>query len=86
MVALLNVFFPVVAIAATRSAFQDEKMRSQSMGFICAGLNIVMYGSPLSAMVSSFVTLTYLSKTLYIILSIAVLYYPRFEIKNVAFI
>ncbi|KAJ0233046.1 Bidirectional sugar transporter SWEET17 [Hirschfeldia incana] len=51
VVALLNVLFPVAAIAATRSAFQDEKMRSQSMGFICAGLNIIMYGSPLSAMV-----------------------------------
>ncbi|CAN8275001.1 unnamed protein product [Cochlearia groenlandica] len=49
-VALLNVFIPVAAIAATRSAFKDEKMRSQSMGFIGAGLNIVMYGSPLSAM------------------------------------
>ncbi|XP_024005448.1 bidirectional sugar transporter SWEET17 isoform X2 [Eutrema salsugineum] len=51
VVSLLNVLFPIAAIAATRSAFKDEKTRSQSMGFICAGLNIVMYGSPLSAMV-----------------------------------
>ncbi|CAN8324675.1 unnamed protein product [Cochlearia groenlandica] len=50
VVAVLNVFFPVAAIAATRSAFKNEKTRSQSMGFICAGLNIIMYGSPLSAM------------------------------------
>ncbi|CAH2078941.1 unnamed protein product [Thlaspi arvense] len=54
VVALLNVFFPIAAIVATRGAFKDEKSRSQSMGFICAGLNIIMYGSPLSAMVSSF--------------------------------
>ncbi|XP_010449878.1 PREDICTED: bidirectional sugar transporter SWEET17 isoform X2 [Camelina sativa] len=50
VVAMLNVFFPIVAIVATRSAFEDEKMRSQSIGFISAGLNIIMYGSPLSAM------------------------------------
>ncbi|AEE83666.1 Nodulin MtN3 family protein [Arabidopsis thaliana] len=48
--AMLNVFFPIAAIVATRSAFEDEKMRSQSIGFISAGLNIIMYGSPLSAM------------------------------------
>ncbi|ESQ55878.1 hypothetical protein EUTSA_v10026320mg [Eutrema salsugineum] len=41
----------VVSLLNSRSAFKDEKTRSQSMGFICAGLNIVMYGSPLSAMV-----------------------------------
>ncbi|CAN7132169.1 unnamed protein product [Brassica rapa subsp. narinosa] len=50
VVSMLNVLFPIAAIAATRSAFKDEKTRSQSMGFICAGLNIIMYGSPLSAM------------------------------------
>jgi len=50
VVAMLNVFFPIAAIVATRSAFEDEKMRSQSIGFISAGLNIIMYGSPLSAM------------------------------------
>ncbi|XP_006285439.2 bidirectional sugar transporter SWEET17 [Capsella rubella] len=50
VVGMLNVFFPIVAIVATRSAFEDEKMRSQSIGFISAGLNIIMYGSPLSAM------------------------------------
>ncbi|KAG2315216.1 hypothetical protein Bca4012_066017 [Brassica carinata] len=50
VVAMLNVLFPITAIAATRSAFKDEKTRSHSMGFICAGLNIIMYGSPLSAM------------------------------------
>lgn len=62
VVAMLNVFFPIAAIVATRSAFKDEKMRSQSIGFISAGLNIIMYGSPLSAMVSSFLILPHLSK------------------------
>ncbi|CAN8259087.1 unnamed protein product [Cochlearia groenlandica] len=45
----LNVIFPVISIAGTRSAFGDAKKRSNSMGFICATLNIIMYGSPLSA-------------------------------------
>ncbi|XP_010524542.1 PREDICTED: bidirectional sugar transporter SWEET17 [Tarenaya hassleriana] len=50
LVGMLNVFFPATAIAATRTAFKDEKTRSHAMGFICAGLNIIMYASPLSAM------------------------------------
>ncbi|ESQ48268.1 hypothetical protein EUTSA_v10021447mg [Eutrema salsugineum] len=49
VVLALNVIFPVIAIVGTRTAFGDAKMRSNSMGFICATLNIIMYGSPLSA-------------------------------------
>ncbi|CAN8269223.1 unnamed protein product [Cochlearia groenlandica] len=49
VVLALNVIFPVIAIAGTRIAFGDAKTRSYSMGFICASLNIIMYGSPLSA-------------------------------------
>ncbi|KAG7582214.1 SWEET sugar transporter [Arabidopsis suecica] len=49
VVLALNVCFPVLAIVGTRTAFEDENRRSSSMGFICATLNIVMYGSPLSA-------------------------------------
>ncbi|CAH2053529.1 unnamed protein product [Thlaspi arvense] len=49
MVLALNVIFPIIAIGGTRTAFDDAKMRSNSMGFICATLNIIMYGSPLSA-------------------------------------
>jgi len=63
VVAMLNVFFPIAAIVATRSAFEDEKMRSQSIGFISAGLNIIMYGSPLSAMVSFILNFTSSVKT-----------------------
>ncbi|XP_010548982.2 PREDICTED: bidirectional sugar transporter SWEET17-like [Tarenaya hassleriana] len=50
LVGMLNVCFPATAIAATRIAFREENTRSHAMGFICAGLNILMYGSPLSAM------------------------------------
>ncbi|KAL1223683.1 Bidirectional sugar transporter SWEET16 [Cardamine amara subsp. amara] len=49
MVLALNVIFPAIAIVGTRTAFGDAKTRSNSMGFICATLNISMYGSPLSA-------------------------------------
>ncbi|XP_006298433.2 bidirectional sugar transporter SWEET16 [Capsella rubella] len=48
MVLALNVCFPVIAILGTRTAFGDANSRSTSMGFICATLNIIMYGSPLS--------------------------------------
>ncbi|KAJ0238460.1 Bidirectional sugar transporter SWEET16 [Hirschfeldia incana] len=49
LVLALNILFPAIAIAGTRTAFGDAKTRSNSMGFICATLNIIMYGSPLSA-------------------------------------
>ncbi|KAF8095421.1 hypothetical protein N665_0332s0005 [Sinapis alba] len=49
LVLALNILFPVIAIVGTRTAFGDAKTRSNSMGFICATLNIIMYGSPLSA-------------------------------------
>uniref|UniRef100_A0A1J3CDK9 Bidirectional sugar transporter SWEET n=1 Tax=Noccaea caerulescens TaxID=107243 RepID=A0A1J3CDK9_NOCCA len=49
VVLALNVLFPIIAIGGTRTAFGDAKSRSNSMGFICAILNIIMYGSPLSA-------------------------------------
>ena len=52
LVLALNILFPVIAIVGTRTAFGDAKTRSNSMGFICATLNIIMYGSPLSAIVS----------------------------------
>ncbi|WZZ42675.1 hypothetical protein YC2023_038934 [Brassica napus] len=49
LVLALNVIFPVIMIVGTRTAFGYAKTRSNSMGFICAALNIIMYGSPLSA-------------------------------------
>ncbi|KFK39012.1 hypothetical protein AALP_AA3G189200 [Arabis alpina] len=49
LVLVLNVIFPVIAIVGTRIAFGDAKARSSSIGFVCATLNIIMYGSPLSA-------------------------------------
>lgn len=52
LVLALNVIFPVITIVGTRTAFGYAKTRSNSMGFICAALNIIMYGSPLSAIVS----------------------------------
>ena len=52
LVLALNVIFPVIMIVGTRTAFGYAKTRSNSMGFICAALNIIMYGSPLSAIVS----------------------------------
>ncbi|VVA97904.1 unnamed protein product [Arabis nemorensis] len=49
LVLVLNVIFPVIAIGGTRIAFGDAKARSNSIGFVCATLNVIMYGSPLSA-------------------------------------
>lgn len=56
--------FPVIAIAGTRIAFGDAKARSTSIGFVCATLNVIMYGSPLSAIVS-LSSLFYFDQTIY---------------------
>lgn len=41
------------AVLVTRLALQGE-LRIDALGFICAGLNVIMYASPLSAMVIHF--------------------------------
>ncbi|KAH9765876.1 Bidirectional sugar transporter SWEET17 [Citrus sinensis] len=46
---ILDVGFLGAAIAATRLALEGEA-RIDAIGFMCAGLNIIMYASPLSAM------------------------------------
>lgn len=46
----LDVGFLAAAILVTRLALQGDT-RIDALGFICSGLNIVMYGSPLAAMV-----------------------------------
>lgn len=48
-VGILNLGVPISAILATRLAL-DAEMRIDAIGFVCAGLNIIMYGSPLTAM------------------------------------
>lgn len=50
LVGTLNVGFLVAAILVTRLALKGEA-RIDAMGVMCAGLNIIMYASPLSAMV-----------------------------------
>ncbi|KAJ0035863.1 hypothetical protein Pint_24494 [Pistacia integerrima] len=49
LVGILDVGFLATAILFTRLAFQGE-LRIDALGFICAGVNIIMYASPLSAM------------------------------------
>ncbi|KAL7205293.1 hypothetical protein ACSBR2_018270 [Camellia fascicularis] len=46
---ILNVGFPVAAILVTYLRMQGD-LRIDVIGFMCAGLNIVMYASPLVAM------------------------------------
>ncbi|OMO98104.1 SWEET sugar transporter [Corchorus capsularis] len=46
---LLDVGFLGAAVLVTQLVVQGE-MRINVLGFLCAGLNIVMYGSPLAAM------------------------------------
>ncbi|KAL7205288.1 hypothetical protein ACSBR2_018265 [Camellia fascicularis] len=46
---ILNVGFPVAAILVTYLGMQGD-LRIDVIGFMCAGLNIVMYASPLAAM------------------------------------
>ncbi|KAF5952273.1 hypothetical protein HYC85_010217, partial [Camellia sinensis] len=50
LVGILNVGFPVAAILVTYLRMQGD-LRIDVIGFMCAGLNIVMYASPLAAMV-----------------------------------
>jgi len=50
LVGTLDIGFFVAAILVTRLALQGN-LRIGALGMICAGLNIVMYGSPLAAMV-----------------------------------
>ncbi|KAA8527439.1 hypothetical protein F0562_034846 [Nyssa sinensis] len=49
LVAILDVGLLAAAIVVTRLALQGD-VRIDAIGFMCAGLNILMYGSPLSAM------------------------------------
>lgn len=49
LVALLDVGFPSGVILITRFILHGDT-RIDVIGFLCAGLNIVMYGSPLAAM------------------------------------
>lgn len=50
-VAILDVGFLGAAILITRVVLHGDTVRIDVIGFLCAGLNIVMYGSPLTAMV-----------------------------------
>ena len=52
LVGILDVGFFGVAVMATQLALRGES-RINAVGIMGAGLNIVMYGSPLAAMVSS---------------------------------
>ncbi|KAK2990121.1 hypothetical protein RJ640_014790, partial [Escallonia rubra] len=49
LVGILDVGFLLAAILVTQLALQGGA-RIDAIGFMCAGLNIIMYGSPLSAM------------------------------------
>ncbi|OMO98531.1 SWEET sugar transporter [Corchorus olitorius] len=49
LVGILDVGFLGAAVVVTQLALQGES-RIDAIGFICAGLNIIMYGSPLAAM------------------------------------
>ncbi|KAK3017976.1 LOW QUALITY PROTEIN: hypothetical protein RJ639_002733 [Escallonia herrerae] len=53
LVGILDVGFLLAAILVTQLALQGGA-RIDAIGFMCAGLNIIMYGSPLSAMVRIF--------------------------------
>lgn len=53
LVGVLNIGFPIVVIAISMIALKGD-LRINSIGFVCAGLNIVMCGSPLSSMVRKF--------------------------------
>ncbi|XWS53596.1 hypothetical protein CRYUN_Cryun10bG0014900 [Craigia yunnanensis] len=49
LVGILDVGFLAAVIVVTELALEGET-RIDAIGFICAGLNIIMYGSPLAAM------------------------------------
>lgn len=53
LVGILDVGFLATAILVTRLALQGE-LRTNALGFICAGLSVVTYASPLSAIVILF--------------------------------
>ncbi|KAL2922915.1 Bidirectional sugar transporter SWEET17 [Bienertia sinuspersici] len=50
LVGLLDVVFLTAAIVVPKLALQ-KTYQVDALGFICAGLNVVMYGSPLAAMI-----------------------------------
>ncbi|KAK7809439.1 bidirectional sugar transporter sweet17 [Quercus suber] len=49
LVGILDVGFLAAAVLVTQLALHGET-RIDAIGFLCAGLNIIMYGSPLAAM------------------------------------
>lgn len=53
LVGILDVGFLAAAVLVTGLALHGQ-VRINVTGFMCSGLNIVMYGSPLAAMVSGF--------------------------------
>ncbi|KAG9138176.1 hypothetical protein Leryth_001394 [Lithospermum erythrorhizon] len=53
LVALLDVGFLAIVVVATQFTMIDAATRINVIGFLSSGLNIIMYGSPLAAMVSS---------------------------------
>lgn len=50
LVGILDLGFLAAAILVAQFALQGETIRTDVMGFLCAGLNIIMYGSPLASM------------------------------------
>ena len=52
MVGILDIGFFATAIVVSQLVL-DGETRIGALGFVCAGLNIIMYGSPLSVMVRS---------------------------------
>lgn len=55
LVGILDVGFLVAAILAMQLLLRDGNTRINVLGVLCAGLNILMYGSPLAAMVSTYI-------------------------------
>lgn len=53
MVGIMDIGFLATAIVVSEFVLEGER-RIEVLGFACAGLNIIMYGSPLSVMVSSY--------------------------------
>lgn len=49
-----------VVFVATTFAINELNLRIMVIGMICACLNVLMYGSPLAAMVSSFLAYLYI--------------------------
>lgn len=55
LVGILDVGFLVAAILAMQLLLRDGNTRINVLGVLCAGLNILMYGSPLAAMVRTYI-------------------------------